>query len=157
MAEAKVLKVRDEGPRAGALALPFRAYSFKLLMGESVQGHFAQCTGLRSRVEVIPRREDGKTVVRKLSGPVGTGAVSLNYGLSTSAELWEWFLASMEGHGQSKNVSVLMLGVDGITEVFRYELLECWLRDWECAAVDARRQQAALSRLVLSFEAIRRG
>jgi phage tail-like protein len=156
MREAKVLRGMEEGPRMGALQIPFRAYSFKLLMGGAVQGHFTQCTGLRSRVEVIPLREEGRTVVRKPTLPLG-GSVSLSYGLCTAPELWDWFLASMEGHSERKSVSILMLGVDGITEVFRYELLGCWLRDWECAAADARRQQAALSRLVLSFEVLRRG
>ncbi|SEM53135.1 conserved hypothetical phage tail region protein [Stigmatella aurantiaca] len=157
MTEAKVLKGMEEGLRMGAPQVPFRAYSFKLLMGGAVQGHFTQCTGLRSRVDVIPLREEGRTGGRKPSLPLGMGSVSLSYGLCTAAELWDWFLASMEGHSRSKNVSIQMLGVDGITEVFRYELLGCGLRDWECEAADARRQQAALSRLVLSFEALRRG
>jgi phage tail-like protein len=157
MTEAKVLKGMEEGPRLGALPVPFRAYSFKLHMGGAVQGHFTQCSGLRSRVEVIPLWEEGRTVVRKPALPLGRGSVSLSYGLCTASELWDWFLASMEGQSQRKTVSIVMLGVDGLTEVFRYELLGCLLRDWECEAADARHQQAALSRLVLSFEALRRG
>jgi hypothetical protein len=50
-----------------------------------------------------------------------------------------------------------MLGLDGITEVNRYTLLEAWPCDWEVAGFDALSNQTALARLVLTFESINRG
>lgn len=64
---------------------------------------------------------------------------------------------AMNGQPQRKNVSVLMLGMDGLTEVLQYNLLECWPCDWEAAAFDALSNQIAIARLVLTFESINRG
>jgi phage tail-like protein len=162
MAEAKPPQTpppaQGSGAQPGSLVDPFRAYNFKLLIDGVTEGHFTQCTGLRARVEVIPYREGGGgTVVRKLAGPLNLGQVTLSYGFTTSPELWDWFLGSMSGQPQRKNVSILMLGMDGVSEMLRYNLLECWPCDWECAAFDALSQQIAISRLVLTFESINRG
>jgi phage tail-like protein len=149
---------QEPGAQPGALVDPFRAYNFKLLIDGVTEGHFTQCSGLRAKVDVIPYREGGGgTVVRKLAGPLNLGNVTLSYGFTTSPELWSWFLASMNGQPQRKNVSVLMLGMDGMTEVLRYNLLECWPCDWEVAAFDALSNQVAIARLVLTFESINRG
>jgi phage tail-like protein len=146
------------GAQPGALVDPFRAYNFKLLIDGVTEGHFTQCSGLRAKVDVIPYREGGGgTVVRKLAGPINLGQLTLHYGFTSSPELWNWFLASMSGQPQRKNVSVLMLGTDGMTEMLRYNLLEAWPCDWEVAAFDALSNQIALARVVLTFESINRG
>jgi phage tail-like protein len=162
MAEAKAPETpppsQDAGAQPGALVDPFRAYNFKLLIDGVTEGHFIQCGGLRAEVKVIPYREGGGgTVVRKLAGQLNMGQLTLSYGFTSSPELWNWFLASMSGQPQRKNVSVLMLGMDGLTEMLRYNLLDSWPCDWEVAAFDALSNQVAIARLVLTFESINRG
>lgn len=51
--------------------------------------------------------------------------------------LWRDGALSMSGQPQRKNVSILMLGMDGMTEMLRYNL--------------------AIARLVLAFESLNRG
>jgi phage tail-like protein len=149
---------QEKGAQPGALVDPFRAYNFKLLIDGVTEGHFIQCSGLRAKVEVIHYREGcGGTAVRKLAGQLSLGHVTLSQGFTTSAELWSWFLPSMAGEPERKNVSILMLAMDGLTEVLRYNLLECWPCDWEIAAFDALSNQIAVARLVLTFESINRG
>lgn len=162
MAEAKAPETPppagDAGAQPGAQSELFRAYNFKLEIDGVTEGHFTQCSGVRAEVKVIPYREGGGgTVVRKLAGPLNLSTLTLSYGMSTSSELWDWFLASMSGQPQRKNVSVLMLGQDGLTEVFRYNLLEAWPCDWECSAFDALSHQVAIARMVLTFESLTRG
>ncbi len=162
MAEAKEPQTpppdQEAGAQPGTLVDPFRAYNFKLLIDGVTEGHFLQSSGPRGRVQVIDYREGGGgTVVRKLAGPLHLGHVTLSYGFTTSPELWDWFLGSMEGQPRRKNVSILMLGMDGVTERQRYNLLECWPCEFECPAFDALSQQVAIARLVLTFESLNRG
>lgn len=147
-----------QGAQPGVLVDPFRAYNFKLLIDGVAEGHFTQFSGLRARVEVIPYREGGGgTVVRKLAGPLNLGQLTLSYGFTSSPKLGNWLLASMSSKPQRKNVSILMLGMDGMTEVIRYNLLEAWPCDWEAVGFDAISKQTAIARLVLTFESINRG
>src|SRR3712207_2453125 len=113
MAEAQAPEAappeQEPGAQPGALADPFRAYNFKLLIDGVNEGHFTHCTGLQVKVSALHFREAGAgPVVRRLPGPVSYGDVTLRYGLTTSPELWNWFLASVSGVPLRKNVSVLM-------------------------------------------------
>lgn len=162
MAEAKAPEApapeQDPGAQPGALVDPFRAYNFKLLIDGVNEGHFTQCTGLHAKVEVIPYREGGGgTVVRKLAGPLRLGEVKLSYGMTRSPELWNWFQASLSGQPQRKNVSVLMLAMDGVTEVLRWNLLEAWPSEMHGAPLDALGQVVAIESLVITFESFNRG
>ncbi|XXF77105.1 phage tail protein [Myxococcaceae bacterium GXIMD 01537] len=148
----------EAGAQPGALVDPFRAYNFKLLIDGVTQGHFTRCTGLSVKVEALSYREGGGgTVVRKLAGPLKMGDVRLEYGLTATPELWTWFMASVGGVPERKNVSVLMLAMDGITEVMRWNLNDCWPAEWFGAPLDALGNQIAIESLVLVFESITRG
>ena len=148
----------DAGAQPGVLVDPFRSYNFKLLIDGVTQGHFTECHGLKMEVEALRYREGGAgPVVRRLPGPVKLGDVTLRYGLTSSPELWTWFMASVSGVPQRKNVSVLMLGMDGFTEVLRWNLNDCWPAAWNGAALDALGTQVAIESLVLVFESLTRG
>lgn len=148
----------EAGAQPGALVDPFRAYNFKLLIDGVTQGHFTECTGLNVKVEALHYREGGAgNVVRRLPGPLKLGDVTLRYGLTNTPELWAWFMASVSGTPQRKNVSVLMLGMDGLTEVLRWNLNDAWPAEWHGAPLDALGNQVAIESLVLVFESISRG
>ena len=92
---------------------PYRAYNFKLKIGESEVGHFTECSGLGARVQAIPYRESGDSqVVRHIPGHVEYAEVTLRYGLTDSQDLWEWFMGAVQGRVQRKNVTIVMLGSD---------------------------------------------
>ncbi|MBZ4419325.1 phage tail protein [Myxococcus sp. RHSTA-1-4] len=162
MADAKAPEApppeQEAGAQPGALVDPFRAYNFKLLIDGVSEGHFTQCTGLQVKVSALHFREGGAgPVVRRLPGPVSYGDVTLRYGLTSSPELWAWFLASVNGVPQRKNVSVLMLDIDGVTERLRWNLNEAWPTEWKAHPLDALGQQIAIDSLTLVFESISRG
>lgn len=137
---------------------PYRSYNFKLVIQGVAEGHFTECTGLGVRVNAIRYREGGAAqVVRRLPGQVEYGDVVLRYGLTASRQLWDWMMTAVKGTVERKNVSVLMLDVDGTTEVMRWDLVNAWPSEWRGAPLDALGQEAAIESLTLVFETLDRG
>ena len=159
MAEAATADRATNGDgRASAMpADPYRAFNFKLQIGGVNEGHFTECSGLGARVEALRYREGGnQQVVRRLPGRVEYGDVTLRYGLTRSSELWSWFMSAVKGQVQRKNVSILLLDLDGTTEVLRWDLVNAWLSQWQAAPLDAMGREAAIESLTLVYESLDR-
>jgi phage tail-like protein len=137
---------------------PYRNYNFKLEIQGVTQGHFTECSGLGARVEAISYREGGlQQVVRRLPGRTEYADVTLRYGLTSSNELWQWLLSVIKGNVQRRNVSVILLGTDGATEVVRWNLVNVWPREWRGAPLDALGQEVAIETMTLVYEGLERG
>lgn len=144
-------------PQAAAAVDPFRAYNFKLEIQGVTAGHFTEVTGFDISVQAIPYREAGVgQVVRQIPGQVEYGAITLRYGLTTSRELWEWFMSSVRGKVERRNVSIVMVGSDGVEEVMRYNLVNAWASRWRGAALDALGREMAIESLTLAFDTLER-
>lgn len=136
---------------------PFRGYNFKLEIQGIVEGHFTECDGLGVKVQALAYREGGAAqVTRRLAGPVQYSDVTLRYGLTSSRELWEWFLSGVKGTVERRNVSIVMLANDGVTEVIRWNLVNAWVSEWRAARLDALGQDVAIESLVMVFETLDR-
>ena len=136
---------------------PYRAYNFKLEIQGVTEGHFTECTNLGIRVEVVRYREGGTSqLVRLLPGPVDYGDITLRYGLTSSTEIWKWFMTGVKGKVERKNVSIVMLDADGVTEAFRWDLVNAWPSTWRGAPLDALAREAAIEEVTLVFESLDR-
>lgn len=136
---------------------PYRAYSFKLEIQGVTEGHFTECSGMQATVENIKYREGGAgQIVRHLPGYVDYAPVSLRYGLTSSRELWDWFQTVARGKIERRNVSILMLEADGVTEALRWNLVNAWPSQWNGAALDALAQEAAVETVTIVFDSIER-
>src|SRR5512141_96344 len=132
---------------------PYRAYNFKLVIQGVTEGHFTECEGLGVKVEAIKYREAGNNqVVRRIPGRVEYSDVVLRYGLTKSHEAWDWLMTAIKGQVQRKNVSILMLDPDGVTEVMRWDLVNAWPSEWRGAQLDALSHEIAIDTLTLVFE-----
>jgi phage tail-like protein len=141
----------------GAFTEPFRAYNFKLEIQGVTQGHFTECTGMGVRVQPIKYREGGNSqVVHSLPGPVDYAPVTLRYGLTSSRELWDWFMQTVRGTVERRNVSIILLAADGTTEVVRWNLIGAWPSDWRGILLDAMGREAAIETLTLEYETLDR-
>jgi phage tail-like protein len=137
---------------------PYRNYNFKLEIQGVTQGHFTECTNIGVRIQAIAYREGGlQQVVRRLPGRVEYADVTLRYGLTPSIELWQWFMTAVQGKVERKNVSIILLNADGVTEVMRWNLVNVWPREWRGAPLDALAQEVAIESLTLVFETLERG
>jgi phage tail-like protein len=155
-AAAKPPAANASGAQPGVWVDPYRAYNFKLIIQGVTQGHFVECTGLGVRIAAIRYQEGGANVIHRIPGPIDYGDVTLRYGLTASKELWNWFMAGVRGKVDRRNVSVLMLGTDGTTEVMRWDLVNAWPAEWRGAPLDALAREVAIESVTLVFESLAR-
>ena len=136
---------------------PFRAYNFKLSINGITEAHFTEVSGLGVRIERISYREAGNNaIVRAIPGRVAYSAVTLRYGLTGSAEMWDWLMTAVAGKVSRRNVSIIMLDAAGETEVLRWNLINAWPEEWHGAPLDAMSRELAIETLVLAHEGLQR-
>lgn len=147
----------QSGAAPGTFLDPYRAYNFKLQIQGVTEGHFTDVSGLEVEVQPIRYREGGATqVVHVIPGPVTYGDITLRYGLTASAELWNWLQTAVKGTVQRKNVSILMLDSAGAQEVMRWDLTNAWPARWRGAPLDAMSREVAIESMTLVFETLQR-
>jgi phage tail-like protein len=155
VAEPKT-ETQGTGAQPGARVDPYRAYTFKLIIQGVVAGHFVECTGLGAKVHAIRYQEGGSQTVYRIPGPVEYSDVTLRYGLTTSADLWAWFMKSIRGPVERRNVSVLVLDPDANQEVMRWNLIDAWPSEWRGASLDALTREIAVESVTLVYESLER-
>ena len=137
---------------------PYRNYNFKLEIQGVTQGHFTECSNLGIRVQAISYREAGsQQVVHRLPGQVEYADVVLRYGLTSSSELWNWFLAAAKGAVERKNVSIVLLDFTGANEVMRWNLSRAWPLEWSGSPLDTQGKSFAFETVKLTTEGMERG
>ncbi len=134
---------------------PFRAYNFKLIISENSDARFMKCSGMEVKVNTYSYRESGNNqVVRKIPGKVDYAPVVLEYGLCSSTELWDWFMESVKGNVQRKNVTIQLLDANGTDVVMMWDLINAWPSEWKGSELDTMTNSIAIETLVLSYETL---
>jgi phage tail-like protein len=147
-----------EGAQTGVWVDPYSSYNFKIEIQGVTEGHFTECSGLGVKVPAMSYREGGNSqVVHRLPGPVEYADIRLRYGLTSSRQLWEWFLTAVEGKLERRNISVVLMDSDGMTEVTRWNLINAWVAEWRGAPLDAMGREVAIETMTLVFETLERG
>lgn len=136
---------------------PYRAYTFTVLVQNVAAGHFTEVSGLGVRIEQISYREGGlNATVRAVPGRVSYSAVTLRYGLTSSRELWDWLMETVEGRVRRTEVSIAMLDPAGAAEVMRWNLANAWPKEWLGAPLAAAGNELAIETLTFAHEGITR-
>jgi phage tail-like protein len=135
----------------------FRAYRFKLDIQGVSAAYFTEVSGLGVKVEAIEYRAGGDAPwVRRLPGWAKVGEVTLRYGLSRTNTLWDWFREALDGKVTPRDVSIILLGTDGVEEVSRWNLFRTWLAEWRAARLDATAASAAIETMTLVADELKR-
>jgi phage tail-like protein len=147
----------EKAPQSAGWTDPYRNYNFKLSILGINEGHFTECSNIGVKVEALKYREGGvQQLVHRLPGRVDYGDVTLKYGLTQSGDLWKWFLTAVEGRVERKNISIILMDADGVTEVQRWDLINAWPCAWRGAALDAMSNEVAIESLTLVFDSLSR-
>ena len=136
---------------------PYRAYNFKIVIGQNIEGHFTECSDLGVNVTAIKYREGGENqVVRHIPGPVDYAPVTQRYGLTSSKDLWEWLQKAVGGRVERKHVSIVMLNSEGNKPEMQWDLIDAWPSRWQGAHLDALNHEIAIESLTLVFDKLER-
>lgn len=131
---------------------PFLSFNFKLIILGVMEARFTQCHGLGVSVDPISYIEGGSPVEHQIPGRVHYEPVTLEYGLTQSVELWNWLVSAMKPPVQRKNVQILVLDADGMTEKVRWTLYNAWPSKWRGAPMNSMSSTVALHSLELVYE-----
>lgn len=138
---------------------PYRNYRFKIEIDGITRAGFRECSGLDSDQPPIEYREGDEKVltVRKLSGLVKYSNISLKWGITDDAELWEWRQKVVEGKilEARKNGSIVILDETG-AEKLRWNFVEGWPTKWVGPTFNATGNEVAIEQIDIAHEGVKK-
>ena len=113
-------------------------------------GGFTECTGLNVETEVTDYPEGGNNgFIHKLAGRTKFSNVTLKWGVTDSADLWDWYQAVSRGQIKRKDVSVVLYN-SLQEEVRRWNLRDAFPVKWAGPAFNATAPAVAIETLELA-------
>jgi phage tail-like protein len=150
-----VPEAADKAPQTPVNTDPFRNYNFKLDIMGITEGHFTECSSIGMKVQALRYREGGvQQVERRLPGRTEYTDITLRFGMTASDKLWRWFSKVAAGKLERKNISIILIGDDGTTEVMRWNLLNAWPSGWQVTPLDALGNEVVIVALTLVFDSL---
>lgn len=133
---------------------PYHGYNFKVECDGIIHAGFRQCSGLSATQTAAEYREGtDPPTMRKLPGLNSYGNITLQRGITSSADLWNWRQNVMNGIADRRNVSIVLLDQTG-QEKIRWNLTHCWPTSWTAPDFDATTDAAAIETLEFVHEGI---
>ena len=136
---------------------PYRVFNFWLEIDGINRAGFRECSGLDSTQDPIEYREGNETLtVRKLPGLVKYSNISLKWGITDDAELWDWRKKAMDkGNDKElrKNVSIILADDTGEEKV-RWNLSNAWPTKWTGPSLNATGNEVAIETLEIAHEGV---
>lgn len=153
MAEAAAKAPKTQSANApGTFIDPFLTFNFKLLIPGITEAHFTKCSGLGVQIDPISYIEGGSPIEHQIPGRAHYDPVTLEYGFTESTELWDWVISALKPPVARKNVQILVLDADGITEKVRWTLYNAWPSKWRAAPLNSMYSGVAFQTLELVYE-----
>lgn len=135
---------------------PYRGFNFLVEIDGIAQAGFQEASGLDSSTGAIDYREGtDPNHVRKLTGLNTFAAVSLKRGVTDSDELWKWRQTVVDGRGQRRNGSIVLLDETG-AEKIRWNFLNAWPSKWTGPSFNATGAAVAIESLEITHEELKR-
>jgi phage tail-like protein len=133
---------------------PYHAFHFVIEIDGIQRGGFRECSGLDSTSDVVNYREgDDPLTIRKLVGLNKYSNITLKWGSSDDADLWNWRKKVVDGKPERKNGSVVLLDEAGQEKV-RWNFKQGWPMQWTGPALNATATDVAIESLVIAHEGV---
>jgi phage tail-like protein len=133
---------------------PYRVYNFLVEIDGITRAGFRECSGLDSTQDPIDYREGTDSLtVRKLSGLVKYSNITLKWGITDDAALWDWRKKAMDGAVERKNGSIVLLD-DAGEEKVRWNFRDGWPSKWTGPSLNATGNEVAIETLEIVHEGI---
>lgn len=134
---------------------PYRGYNFLVEIDGITRAGFRECSGLDSAQDPIEYREGNEKplTARKLSGLIKYSNISLKWGISDDADLWDWRKTVMDGKVERKNGSIVLLDDVG-EEKSRWNFINAWPTKWTGPTFNATGNEVAIETLEIAHEGV---
>ena len=63
----------------------------------------------------------------------------------------------MRGKVERRNISIVLVDSDGVTEAMRWNLINAWVSEWQGAVLNASAHEVAIESMTIVFETLERG
>lgn len=136
----------------GSFVDPLLSFNFRISIHGVIEARFTQCTGLGVQIDSICHIEGGSSIERQIPGRVHYDPVVLQWGLTESRELFNWLQSSITPPKKPRDVQILVLDHDGMTEKVRWTLYQAWPSRWRSAPLISSASSVALHTLELKYE-----
>lgn len=135
---------------------PYRGYNFLVEIDGITRAGFRECSGLDSTQDPIEYREGNEGLTaRKLPGLNKYSNISLKWGITDDAELWDWRQQVMDGNidGARKNGSIVLMDDTGEEKV-RWNFREGWPTKWTGPSLNATGSDIGIESLDIVHEGL---
>lgn len=133
---------------------PFRSFNFAVEIDGLTRMGFRECSGLDASQDPIEYREGTEALtVRKLPGLNKYSNITLKWGMTDDAEMWEWRKKAMTGKVERKNGSIVLLDDTG-AEKMRWNFREAWPTKWTGPSFNATGNEVAIETLEIVHEGL---
>jgi phage tail-like protein len=135
---------------------PYVNFNFLVEIDGITRAGFHEVNGVDSTIDVIEHREGGdNTTPRKLAGMTKHSAITLKWGMTDDAQLYQWHRDAVQGNVQRKNGSIVLNDRRG-QEVARWNFVSAWPSKWKGPDFTAEGNDVAIETLELAHEGIER-
>ncbi|HYH46566.1 MAG TPA: phage tail protein [Thermoanaerobaculia bacterium] len=133
---------------------PFRSFNFAVEFDGITRMGFRECSGLDASQDPIEYREGTEGLTsRKLPGLNKYSNITLKWGMTDDAEMWDWRKKAMTGKIERKNGSIVLLDDTG-TEKMRWNFREAWPTKWTGPSFNATGNEVAIETLEIAHEGL---
>jgi phage tail-like protein len=133
---------------------PYRGYNFRIEIDGIDRGGFREASGLDSTQDPVEYREGTEGLTpRKLPGLNKYSNISLKWGTTEDAELWDWRKKNMDGKIERKNGSIILMDDTGEEKV-RWNFREGWPTKWTGPSFNATSNDVAIETLEIAHEGV---
>lgn len=152
-------------PAAESVDPPFMSFRFEVSLDVAgpppgitnpvCNASFAECSGLEMSMEPKAIREGGQNVEHEHRiGPLSYGQLTLRRGMTSSLQLWQWFMAAAQsGHDYSAGGTITLWDTDG-TPRLTFELKQCLPVKISGPSFNAREGQVAIEEMQLVYKSL---
>ena len=135
----------------------FRNYGYILELQGERAGYFTSIRSQGLKVSCIEYREGGTpNAVRKLPGQTSVVPIVCEWGVTNTRSMWDWLMSAVNGVVERREISVIILGTDGVTEKVRWNYSNVWPSEWHGAELVASGNDIAIESMVLQAESVER-
>lgn len=131
---------------------PYGNYNFLVEIDGIVRAAFHDCSGFSSTIDVIEHREGGLPFMMKVPGITKYANITLKWGTTDDAELYEWHQKWITGEETNRrNGSIILMDRQG-NEKVRWNFYNAWPVKWDGPDFNAEGNDVAIETLELAYE-----